>query len=201
MHALRAFHEELIDVYGFYMQVTIALINWRSFLTKTVSSPTTSLQNRMFFGETDPNRTDATYRYVQSYAELLAAAQPDGITTVITRRTAIVFAYALWEDRYRSEIAAECSVSKNQLQSDVFRDLNKYRQAILHAGNTLCDEPKVLRFFDKGDKLNLSNEHMTDIFRALVDELNRIAEVYYNASSQFDFEKALNSPSHPKDTN
>ena len=127
------------------------------------------------------------------FEDLIAAAEPDGTTVVISRPSAIVFAYALWEDRFRSSIARECGLSKNELKSDVFRDLNKYRQAILHGGSKLRIEPRVIRAFRKGEELLLKDENMTDIFRASVDELNRIGEVHWRLNPRFDFEKPLNS--------
>ncbi|MCY4519254.1 MAG: hypothetical protein OXC13_00575, partial [Caldilineaceae bacterium] len=45
-------------------------------------------------------------------------------------------------------------MDKNDVQSDVFHDLNKYRQAILHRSNRLGSKPKALPYFKEGDEVS-----------------------------------------------
>ena len=109
------------------------------------------------------------------------------------RESVIAFSYALWEDQYRGRIAHECKLAnKNKIKSDVFYDLNKYRQAILHSGGRLAAEPKVIRFFNRGEEVLLTDDHMYELFSLLVGELNRLGREYYRQDPQFSLDRPLN---------
>ena len=107
-------------------------------------------------------------------------------------------AYALWEDEYRKRIATECGLKcKNDISSDVFHDLNKFRQAILHAGSRLDEETKAIHFFRKGDTVAFTENQMTELFAAIIEELNRIGNEYYNMNPGFSFKQALDRAGRP----
>lgn len=165
MKELISFHEELVDLYGYMVQVAMAIAVLHEKLNRMVTqSTTTTLQNSMFFGKSNPNDPDAKYQYRRTFGYLIRASEKDGINLVILHRSIIVLAVALWEDHFRKKIAKECGIEKDDLKSDVFRDLNSYRQAILHGGNRLRKQPKVIRLFKKGDKISLTDEYMDKIF-------------------------------------
>ena len=84
-------------------------------------------------------------------------------------------------------------MDKNDVQSDVFHDLNKYRQAILHRSNRLGSKPKALPYFKEGDEVSPTSDQIELIFRGLIDdELNRIGREYYHTDLGFRFDKRLN---------
>ncbi len=100
----------------------------------------------------------------------------------------VVLIVASWEEAYRARIAEELGLtSKNAVRSDAFRDLNRLRNAILHTGGELRDEPRVICLFAVGEEVSLTHEHMEYIFEALVDALNRIGKDYYGIDPQFRF--------------
>ena len=100
--------------------------------------------------------------------------------------------YALWEEEYRPEIAIECGLtSKDDVKSDVFHDLNKYRQAILHVSGRLDREPSVIHFFSEGEVVSLTKDHMHDLFSYLISDLNRIGETYYEVNLGLSLDKPL----------
>ncbi len=189
-------HDELVAIYGYYLEISQALIKWCNFLKHEVASPNqTHLGNRMSFGRVNPNDPNASYQYVRTVQYLINASEKNGITSHIHRRSVIALAYAIWEDRYRNRIAKECNLAhKNEMKSDVFYDLNKYRQAILHGNGKLDKEPKVIRFFKKGDVVSLSDNQMNELFSTLIEELNRIGKTYYHRDPQFSLDKPLNNP-------
>lgn len=192
MRELIEFHQEVVDIYGYLVQVNAAIGRWRKFLVESATGPTT-LRHTFYFGRGDPNRPRAKYQYKRSFGDLITAADNQGVTSVLHRRSVIVLLVATWEDRYRSRIASECGLAKNDITSDLFRDLNRYRQAILHAGGKLRDEPLVLSHFAKGDEVSLTSDHMDSIFRMVIDELNRLGTDFYGTDPGFAFDKSLNA--------
>ena len=191
MKELANFHDELIDIYGYMVQVGAAIGQWHKILATQVNSRRTRPTNTMFFGSDDPSAPGAKYQYRRTFAELIEASAQKGITSNVHRRSVVVLVVASWEDRYRKRIAEECGVRKNTLTSDLFHDLNRYRQAILHAGGKLREEPKALRLFEKGDEVTLTNDQMDTIFREIIDELNRIGTELYGKNPRFSFDKQL----------
>ena len=189
MKAITDLYDEFVSLYGYYLEVREALRKWRDFLEKRMESR----DKRLFFGSGDPNRPNATYKYVRTFGWLIDASDDNGINVSTHRRSIIAFSYALWEDQYRRRIAHECNrATKNEIKSDVFYDLNRYRQAILHSGGRLTDEPKLIRFFNRGDEVLLTDDHMYDLFVLLVGELNRIGREYYGQDPRFTVDRPLN---------
>ena len=178
MKELTNFQKELTDIYGYFLQVHAAILNWNRFLTEQMDSGPTTPRNTFWFGDTDPNSTDARYQYARTYGELAVDSAPEGITSVIHRRTVVVLVVASWEDSYRGRIASELGIEKNDLASNVFHDLNRFRQAILHAGGKLDIQPKTIPLFNKGDEVILTTGDINLIFRLIVDELNRIGRSF-----------------------
>ncbi|MCY4613337.1 MAG: hypothetical protein OXB94_06935 [Nitrospira sp.] len=191
MQALINLHNELIALYGYQLEISAALGQWNKFL-KSLQNRTPN--QRIFFGTDDPNTPSAKYQYAQSVAYLIHASEKNGINVNRHRQSVVTLTYAIWEDQYRKRIAYECGLSnKRDIKSDVFQDLNKYRQAILHAGGRLVREPNVIHFFKLGEEVLLTNEHMNELFAILIVELNRIAKTYYRQDPGFSLNKPLNN--------
>ncbi len=192
MKALKEFHRELVEIYGYGVQVSTALTFWHQWLNKQLSSQTTTPGNEMFFGKSDPNDPDAFYVYRRTFGYLLAASKSDGDTSVIHRRNLVTLLYTSWEDRHRNRIAKEAGLDdKNNLGSDVFGDVRMYRHAIMHAGGRLGAEPRVFRFFGKGDRVTLTAGHIEVIFKAAIDDLNRIGEEFFGTNPRLNFETPM----------
>lgn len=193
MQALRALHDEVVDLYGYMLEVDSALVHWRRYLEDIIEDGgSTKPQSPMFFGRDEPSQPDTKYQYKRTFGELIKASAKDGRNSVELRQSTLVFLYALWEDKFRKIIADECQREKNDIESDVFADINRYRQAIVHAGNELRSNPKVLVFFRKGDEVLFSEDQMYDVFEAVIDDLNRIGEEYYESDPDFTFDNPLN---------
>ena len=195
MNALQECHRDVIEIYGYGVQVIGALFTWHKHLCDQISSGKTKKSNRMFFGDSNPNHPEAKYHYQRDFGYLLDMSANNGPLSVIHRRSVVTLLYSAWEDRHRALIAEEIGFkSKNDLNSDVFRDVNVYRRAIIHAGGRLRDEPKVFGFFEKGEEVSLTHKHIDLIFRHVVDELNRIGKEHYGTDPQFSFGHPLNAP-------
>ena len=188
MEELAAFHRELIGTYGYYFQVNTGIRAFRLVLTKELWEDAEDT-SPVRFGTGDPTKPGASYQYEKPFSEVVADFSPNGLLEVVLIRSVIVLVVASWEDNYRHRIAKEAGLRhKNDLKSDVFYDLNKYRQAILHAGSTLRVEPRALSIFRKGEQVALTSEHMGQVFRTIVDELNRMGEELHGHNPGFRFD-------------
>ena len=157
MKELTNFQKELSDIYGYFLQVHAAILNWNRFLTEQMASGPSTARNTFWFGDTDLNSTDARYQYARTFGEFNKwIPRRKVITSVIHRRSVVVLVVASWEDSYRGRIASELSIAQNDLTSDVFHDLNRFRQSILHAGGKLEIQPKTIPLFNKGDEVILT---------------------------------------------
>ena len=195
MEELAGFRRELDDTYGYYAQVNAAIGFFRDDLDKKYGQ-LLGPDSPVRFGVGDPNRPDASYRHERTYSEVVADFSRHGRLQAVHLRSVIVLVVALWEDKYRGRIANELQLeNRDVLKSDVFGDLNKYRNAILHAEATLREEPRVLPFFRKGQQILLTSEHMETVFSTIVDELNKIGEEHYGQNPDFRFKMPLHG--HP----
>ena len=198
MKALTELHSKIVEIYGYGVQVSMALVYWRTWLNERISSGSTTLDNRVLFGKRDPNDPNATYVYRRTFRYLLDASSPNGDTLAIHRRNLIALLYACWENPYRRKITEEAGLKgKYDIKSDVFQDVRIYRNSILHANGTLDQVPKIFRFFSKGDKVTLTSQDIDEIFRAAIDELNRIAKKYFDTNPRFILEEPLHPAGQP----
>lgn len=181
MNALQALFSELIELYAYEVETSGALHRWAEHIQQLISSTGITTPDSPFFiwkGERDS--FGELYQYKRPAKEIIEASVEGGRNVRLLRNGLVALAYALWEDEYRQRIATETSrPSKNQIKSDVFQDLNKYRQAVLHTNGRLDRDPKVIRLFRKGDVVAFQKEHMYVLFSYLINELNRIGKEYY----------------------
>ncbi len=200
MQALINLHDELVALNGYEVEVCAALHQWSEFLKNARKrAKNRNKTPRMFFGRGNPNDPSAKFQHVKSFDDLIHASRKNGININTHRRSVVILIHAIWEDQYRQRIAYECELpNKNSIESDVFHDVNKYRQAVLHAGGRLVGEPKVIRLFKPGEEVLLTDEHMYQLFSILVSELNRIGKTYYGQEPGFSLDKPLNNPSSNK---
>ena len=195
MNELASFHKAVMEIYGHYFLIRTALINYASFLSELVTgpSPATASLPLAYGPYVNPDLPGATYRYETTFGDAIAAARDDGPLHITHRRSVVVLIVASWEVEYRGRIAAELGLNEaDDVKSDVFRDLTKYRNAILHAGGKLRDVPRAIHFFRKGEQVSLSQEHMERIFQIIVDDLNRIGREYYDSDPNFSLDIPLN---------
>ena len=190
MKALRAFHDNVVEIFGYLMQVHAALVFWRDFLNDRIrdgSSPNRTI----YFGNDDPSNPDPKYQYRRTFAELIKDMGRSGTTLIVLRQSVVVLLVASWEDHHRALIAGECGLERNDLKSDVFHDLNRYRQAILHGGGILREDAKKLQFFGRGQRVDLTAKHMGSIFHMVVEELNEFGVRHYGGNPEFTFDKSM----------
>ena len=197
MDALKNFHRELMDIFASYIETKmgfLVLVQWldAQFEAAKAKDPAILPSMPVQVGKGDPNLPSARYNYEKPWAEFRRESEEGGRNPRMHRNGVICLTYALWEERYRGAIASECGlVCKNKVQSDVFQDLNKYRQAILHRGGLLDLVPMKMKFFSKGEMVAFTDEQMESLFACLVEELNRVGSAYYKTHPGFTFGKPI----------
>ena len=191
MDSLLALHEKLMVLYAHHTEMEAAWAIWNNFLKSQIKGQTT-LENQMWFGRDDPRSPDANFHYAKTYRTLIQDSEENGQNSWRQRNAVVAFAYALWEDEYRNLIALECGFNeKNAIESEVFQDLNKYRQAVLHVSGRLDREPQVIRYFTKGDVVAFTKNQMYALFSALINELNHIGKTYYKQDPKLALDKSM----------
>ena len=196
MQALFDLHEDIIEMYAYHAEMSGALGRWRTHLKTSIKRPKRPNQ-KIFFGRHDP---DAKFQYSKTVNMAIVDSAENGIHAKTLRHSVIALTYATWEDRHRQRIAYECQLNdKNRIESDVFQDLNRYRQAVLHAGGRLVGKPKVIKFFTSGEEVLLTNDHIYELFSILIDEINRIGKVYCKTNPKLTLDRPLpgRPPSRP----
>ena len=191
IQTLIALHRELMDLYEHQAETTQAIHTWANLLRNQATTGGTTPENRLFFGRGDPNDPGAMYQFERLYKDLIMDSEEGGRNIRLHRNGVIALTYSLWEVEYRDKIAKECGLTKNDIKSDTFHDLNKYRQAVLKVGGRLDRQPKVLRFFKKGEVVSFTKDHMDDLFSALMDALNEIGRIYYEQNPGFRLDKPM----------
>ncbi|TDQ66190.1 hypothetical protein ATL17_0177 [Maritalea mobilis] len=180
MSALDSFAQELRDAVGTIVETDYAIFQGNQNIRLQLRNGKSTPLNVTYFGREDPNNKGAKYHHSQTIQEMLLRSKKDGILQKYHRGMMVAHICSLWEDKYRAIIAKECSKEhKNEIMSDYFFDINKYRQAILHAGGRLDTKTKLLNMIEVGDKVEFTESQMFEIFEAAFDELNRLNEEYY----------------------
>lgn len=130
----------------------------------------------VFIGDTGPDEEGARYQHRAPLRDVAQRWAPNGMIETQVRNATIVFLCSYWEDRYRAEIASAAGLkSKNDLRSEVFHDINKLRQGIIHAGAKLDRKLTTINHISIGDKINFSGKEFRALFEAVFEELNNIA--------------------------
>ena len=192
MKALIEFHNSLDALYGYYAEVETAIACWHRYKTRRLSGSGTS---DMLVGRGDSDLPNAEYQHQTTAGASIAGTGRSGRIPILHRRYILVLIVAAWEDGYRGPIARECNKKcKKEIESDVFHDLNKYRQGVLHASGRLDETPKVLSYFAKGDEVSPTSDQIDLVFQGLADELNRIGEKYYGQDPGLVFSRKLHEP-------
>lgn len=199
MKALTDLYEDLIDLFAYAAEGAMAVNKCYEWLIKFGAESGIGVEEPVNIGKGNPNDPDAKYQYTKTYGQLIADFTREGPHHQLHRRGVVALTYAKWEDQYRKKIAEECClvndkgvVCKNKVKSDVFQELNWYRQAILHRNGKLKEEPKKICFSKKGDTVSFTVNQMHELFSILIDELNRIGKTYYGKNPRFNLDKRLN---------
>jgi hypothetical protein len=126
------------------------------------------LDHRFQADQTRPE--ELLHRSTQGEFKLRTA--PGGRDSQFLSQMLIAFLYGAWEDNYREKVALQLGHSeKNALSSDLFQDVCKLRQAIVHNQGKATEDverAKVIRWFRRGDQIYICRERA----QMLLDEID-----------------------------
>jgi len=183
--------DELVSLYGEDQISVFVTMTARKQVDDWLKGGTTKIDNKLSFGQGDPNEPAAVADYSVTFAELRARCDPAGQQAKAVRARLIVFAYTLWENVYRPAISQECGVGR--VDSDSFGDLRLYRHAILHHKGRLDTDTTALTVFGKGDLIEPTADQLREVFKQLVVGLNDIGVRYYVEDPGFEWGHRLNA--------
>jgi hypothetical protein len=93
----------------------------------------------------------------------------------------VALLYAAWEDEYRGRVASCLGHSKkNALGSDLFKDINNLRQAILHhqgKATAAVERAKTIRWFRRGDIIFISRERANQLLHEIDDYITQLCGI------------------------
>ena len=152
MQAVLELYDEFIDLYSYAVEISGALHKWVEFVQNIMDSIEVMTPDSLFYvWRGDRDCSGELYNYVRTVKEIIDASEEGGRNIRLHRNAVVALAYSLWEDEYRQRIATECGLgSRNDVKSDVFQDLNMYRQAVLHVGGPIGQRPYGPSFFSEG---------------------------------------------------
>jgi hypothetical protein len=96
----------------------------------------------------------------------LSACAAGGQNEITLSNLCLISIYSFWEDRTREEIAKALGIEVASVQSDLFGDISKFRNIILHAGGIMDERARslrVLKWFSIGDKILINRDKLHEI--------------------------------------
>ena len=183
--------DELLDLYGEDQIAVLTKTTARKQVDDWLKGGATKLNNRLSFGQDDPNEPAAFADFSATIAGLLARFDPASRQAMAVRARLIVFAYTLWEKVYRPTISRECGVDR--IDSDAFGDLRRYRHAVLRHKGNLDTDTTALTVFGKGDLIETTADQLREVFKQLLVGLNDIGVRYYGEDPGFEWGRKLNA--------
>lgn len=173
--ALLQYCERLEELYVYYVEAVTGFRMVADHIERITSDPQhpSTLANRNYYGArgTNPNDPEAKYVRITTLESTLGRCGPSGSNNLALVRSIIMVAW------------------RNGIQSPVFGDLNKYRQAIAHAGGLLDKRTEVFSFVEVGSAITLNEEQLVDLIEMLVNEVKQIATVHFGHTLDYKFLK------------
>lgn len=150
-------------------------------------------ENRtIFYGTENPNSPLATYQHKATFHDVLERTSKNGTGNILLYQAIIVFAYTHWEDTTRGHFAKAIGINKNDVSSQIYSDLAKYRNSIAHNNGILKKAPETLKYISKGEPINLTQKDFQNLFSELIFELSSIASHHLNINYPFEFSLPMN---------
>jgi hypothetical protein len=176
--AIEGFWETVDRVYGAYLDANagfhifserIAQLQAQTVISSGLSQE--HLDNLTFFyGKGDPNEPGAVVQHQVSQGQLKHRNRKNGENALFLGAMSVVSIYQFWEDRFRTEVAAELGIPRHDLKHDILGDLRLIRHAIVHHGSIAKNEIEncaLLRWFKEGDEITIDEDRMHELITRL----------------------------------
>lgn len=177
MHPILREYELSIDaIYGTMARVCFSLPGQRNNLRKLASEAgvpiDTLLRSSSFSQDSFDDIHTATIQ------DQLLSTENGGVDEVLVGNICTSFVYSLWEDNYRHALAKQRGIEKNDIRSELFRELGMYRHAIVHnhaVGTSRTEKLNLLPNVPKGAALKVDRHVFELIVRLVKKELQAIS--------------------------
>lgn len=147
--ALHSFQKECQEIYMCYKVAYLGLQQGSKFIKNLVREQSVPLSEPYSVGTGTMHQ--GSFPASLPIGEVLDRSAPDGDFPNQIAKWMIVAIYALWEDRYRGEIAKELNVSdKNKVETDLMEDICQIRNCIVHKNSVISVEYKGLKKLNWG---------------------------------------------------
>jgi hypothetical protein len=178
-------------IFGMYIDACVGLEDYGAKFEQATLP--TQRQNKVFIGDGDPNRKEATYQHVTTIDDLISRNKRDGDNSKLLSQSCLVLIYSIWDTVVRPEYCKALKVKQEAVRSDLMGDLRFYRNAIIHTNALLGKETKILSFVKAGDPVVLTRVQTTELFVLLFDEMNKINVEHVGEAFDLRFERRLNA--------
>lgn len=192
MHVLKLFEEYIVtvdEIYGIYLDSSLG---FRSNFNQIHGAQQNSIRDfkltqeyidkaPMLYGIGDPNFPNSFILHECTQDEFKKRNSENGKNIQTLANLCIIQVYQYWEDYYRGKIAEELGLEKNELKSEIFRDLNLYRKSIIHHRGIALDEIdkcKIFRWFKSGNIINLDKNQVGGIILGVKTEIQNYKTQY-----------------------
>jgi hypothetical protein len=172
-HILQNFENEITELFKAYRMAHFSLYNMektyydykeRNPQIETFTIKDLDFDSELEFNEEERNKNRQNGNYQR----------------IVAGNTLAMF-YNIWEDKYRIEIANKILLSKNEIQSDFFKELNYIRQSITHKSfnpSSKLDKLDKLSFVGNSTILKLSSLEVEKVKELLLVEIERLRKLY-----------------------
>jgi|SRR5271157_3085774 len=121
----------------------------------------------MYFGKGNPNISLEILHFC-TIAEWKARNAPGGANFKAIGNLCLILIYQYWEDHYRSKIARQLGITRNEIAINIMGDLRILRRSIIHhhavAENDI-EKCQIINWFKIGDEIFLTEEQFEIVIR------------------------------------
>lgn len=111
----------------------------------------------------DGNPEDGKALHLSTLSDRISACKPGGQNEITLSNLCLISIYSYWEDRTRMEIAKALGIDGSAVQSDLFGDIAKMRNVILHTGGIMDSRArslKILKWFQFGERVLIDRDKL-----------------------------------------
>ena len=140
------------------------------------------------YGRGDVNTDAALILHQSTQGELKERNSHGGANDRSMSRLLLIVIYQFWEDHYREGFAKAVGVDKNAIVSDIFGDIRRIRNDIIHHQNTATVDGakcKLLKFFKPGDEIYLSSDQAKLIIQNIRKALDDLSQQFLGRDGGF----------------
>lgn len=182
MGAVSDYFDAVNPLFGFFYDVSMASNMARKNIERIQREHGSSDDAAFIVGQGAPTGTPEQEIEKSLHATTIAAVKQrladDGADTSTAANAVLVFAYHLWDEIYRHQLATERRLLPDQIKVNIFGDIRLLRNSLVHnKGIASADVSKCLSFrrFTPGERIELTRNDVATIIQLLREELRPYA--------------------------